>query len=70
MFEISSACKIEGDGIDLQFTGRADATAAGRNRPRHPELRDLHHARHWRGTEGTVTFTEPLHRYGSMIDGG
>ena len=59
---------VEGDGIDLRFTigpGRRWLGGTGRNIPSF----EIFTSPDWRGTEGTVAFTEPLNRYGSLIDG-
>jgi aminopeptidase len=59
---------VEGDGIDLRFTigpRRRWLGGTGHNIPSF----EVFTSPDWRGTEGTVAFTEPLHRYGSMIDG-
>jgi aminopeptidase len=59
---------IEGEGVDLRFTigpGRRWLGGTGRNIPSF----EIFTSPDWRGTEGTVAFTEPLHRYGSMIEG-
>ena len=59
---------IEGDGIDLQFTVGPTRQWLGGTGHNIPSF-EIFTTPDWRGTEGTVTFTEPLHRYGSMIDG-
>ncbi len=59
---------VEGEGIDLRFTvgaGRRWLGGTGHNIPSF----EIFTSPDWRGTEGTVAFTEPLHRYGSMIEG-
>jgi aminopeptidase len=59
---------VEGDGIDIHFTVGPDRRwfgGTGRNMPSF----EIFTSPDWRGTEGTVAFTEPLHRYGSLIDG-
>jgi aminopeptidase len=59
---------VEGDGIDLRFTigsGRRWLGGTGHNIPSF----EIFTSPDWRGTEGTVAFTEPLIRYGSRIDG-
>jgi aminopeptidase len=59
---------VEGDGIDLRITvgpTRRWLGATGHNIPSF----EIFTSPDWRGTEGTVSFTEPLHRYGSMIEG-
>ena len=59
---------VEGEGVDIRFKVGADRRwlgGTGRNIPSF----EVFTTPDWRGTEGTVTFTEPLHRYGSLIDG-
>jgi aminopeptidase len=59
---------VEGDGVDIVFTVGGDRCwlgGTGRNIPSF----EVFTTPDWRGTEGAVAFTEPLHRYGSMIDG-
>jgi aminopeptidase len=59
---------VEADGIDIRFKVGGDRLwlgGTGRNIPSF----EVFTTPDWRGTEGTVTFTEPLHRYGSLIDG-
>jgi aminopeptidase len=59
---------VEGDGVDIRFKVGGDRRwlgGTGRNIPSF----EIFTTPDWRGTEGTVTFTEPLHRYGSLIDG-
>jgi len=59
---------VEGDGVDIGFsvgTRRRWLGGTGRNIPSF----EVFTSPDWRGTEGTVAFTEPLHRYGSLIDG-
>ena len=59
---------VEGDGVDIRFKVGADRRwlgGTGRNIPSF----EIFTTPDWRGTEGTVTFTEPLHRYGNLIDG-
>lgn len=59
---------VEGDGIDLRFTigpGRRWLGGTGHNIPSF----EIFTSPDLRGTEGTVAFTEPLHRYGSRING-
>ena len=59
---------VEGDGVDIRFRVGRDRRwlgGTGRNIPSF----EIFTTPDWRGTEGTVTFTEPLHRYGSLIDG-
>ncbi len=59
---------VEGDGVDIDFTIGADRRwlgGTGRNIPSF----EVFTTPNARATEGTVTFTEPLHRYGSLIDG-
>jgi aminopeptidase len=59
---------VEGDGVDVTFTIGADRRwlgGTGRNIPSF----EVFTTPNARATEGTVTFTEPLHRYGSLIEG-
>ncbi len=59
---------VEGEGVDVTFTVGADRCwlgGTGRNIPSF----EVFTTPDARATEGTVTFTEPLHRYGSLIDG-
>jgi aminopeptidase len=59
---------VEGEGVDIRFKVGSDRRwlgGTGRNIPSF----EIFTTPDWRGTEGTVTFTEPLHRYGSLIDG-
>jgi aminopeptidase len=59
---------IEGEGIDLRIaTGRERRWlgASGHNIPTF----EVFISPDFRGTEGTVAFTEPLYRYGSLIEG-
>jgi aminopeptidase len=59
---------VEGDGVDVSFTIGADRRwlgGTGRNIPSF----EVFTSPNSRATEGTVTFTEPLHRYGSLIEG-
>jgi aminopeptidase len=59
---------VEGEGVDIRFKVGADRRwlgGTGRNIPSF----EVFTTPDWRGTEGTVTFTEPLLRYGSLIDG-
>jgi aminopeptidase len=59
---------IEGDGIDIRFTVGATRQWLGGTGHNIPSF-EIFTSPDWRGTEGTVEFTEPLHRYGSMIEG-
>jgi aminopeptidase len=59
---------VEGDGIDIRFKVGADRRWLGGTGKNIPSF-EIFTTPDWRGTEGTVTFTEPLHRYGSLIDG-
>jgi aminopeptidase len=62
------ALHVEADGVDIRFKVGGDRRwlgGTGRNIPSF----EVFTTPDWRGTEGTVTFTEPLHRYGSLIDG-
>jgi aminopeptidase len=59
---------VEGEGVDIRFKVGGDRRwlgGTGRNIPSF----EVFTTPDWRGTEGTVAFTEPLHRYGSLIDG-
>jgi aminopeptidase len=59
---------VEGEGVDVRFTIGEDRRwlgGTGRNIPSF----EVFTTPDWRGTEGTVAFTEPLHRYGSLLDG-
>ena len=59
---------VEGDGVDVRFAIGGDRCwlgGTGRNIPSF----EVFTTPDARKTEGTVTFTEPLHRYGSLIDG-
>jgi aminopeptidase len=54
--------------VDIRFKVGADRRwlgGTGRNIPSF----EIFTTPDWRGTEGTATFTEPLHRYGSLIEG-
>ena len=59
---------VEGDGIDLRFTVGPTRQWLGGTGHNIPSF-EIFTTPDWRGTEGTVAFTEPLHRYGSMIEG-
>jgi aminopeptidase len=57
---------IEADDVDLWVTlgtGRRWLGGRGRNIPSF----EIFSSPDWRGTEGTVRFSEPLYRYGSLI---
>jgi aminopeptidase len=59
---------VEAEEVDIRFKVGGDRRwlgGTGRNIPSF----EVFTTPDWRGTEGTVTFTEPLHRYGSLIDG-
>jgi aminopeptidase len=59
---------VEGDGIDLRITigeQRRWLGGTGRNIPSF----EIFTSPDWRGTEGTIAFTEPLHRYGGLTEG-
>ena len=58
---------IEADDVDLWVTlgtGRKWLGGRGRNIPSF----EIFSSPDWRGTEGTVRFSEPLYRYGSLIE--
>jgi aminopeptidase len=59
---------IEGDDVDLWVTIGAQRQWLGGTGHNIPSF-EIFTTPDFRGTEGTVTFTEPLHRYGSMIEG-
>jgi len=59
---------VEGDDIDVHFAVGGDRCwlgGTGRNIPSF----EVFTTPDARATQGTVAFTEPLHRYGSLIDG-
>ena len=59
---------VEGDDVDLWVElgpGRGWLGGSGRNIPSF----ELFTSPDWRGTTGTVSFSEPLYRYGSLIEG-
>jgi len=59
---------VEGDGVDLRVTigdRRRWLGGTARNIPSF----EIFTSPDWRGTEGTVAFTERLHRYGGMMEG-
>jgi aminopeptidase len=58
---------VEGDGIDLRFTVGPERQWLGGTGHNIPSF-EIFTTPDWRGTEGSVAFTEPLHRYGSMIE--
>ena len=58
---------VEGDDVDLWIglgPGRRWLGGRGRNIPSF----EIFSSPDWRGTEGTVRFSEPLYRYGSLIE--
>jgi len=60
--------QVEGDDIDVHFALGGDRCwlgGTGRNIPSF----EVFTTPDARATQGTVAFTEPLHRYGSLIDG-
>ena len=64
----SSGCTSRATASTSRFTigpGRRWLGGSGRNIPSF----EIFTSPDWRGTEGTVAFTEPLYRYGSLIDG-
>jgi aminopeptidase len=59
---------VEGEGVDLRVTigeQRCWMGGTGRNIPSF----EIFVSPDWRGVEGTVAFTEPLSRYGGMLEG-
>jgi aminopeptidase len=59
---------VEGDGVDLSITVGTERRwlgGTGRNIPSF----EIFTSPDWRGTEGTIAFTEPLYRDGGMMKG-
>jgi aminopeptidase len=59
---------IEGEGVDLRIAVGPDRQWLGASGHNIPSF-EVFISPNFRGTEGTVAFTEPLYRYGSLIEG-
>jgi aminopeptidase len=62
------ALHVEGDGVDLRVAIGAERRWLGATGHNIPSF-EVFTTPDWRGTEGSIAFTEPLYRYGSLIEG-